>query len=139
MTDEQESEEFIDYKRQAFSIAVNQLYDCKSHYTTYYDLSTCMPKITYDPFCELPKPTDISLNELYLDKLKELPYRVIRDDRNLLLKECDWVGLSDIKLSNIEEWKTYRQALRDLPNVNPDAMFDMAGNVINVDYPLKPL
>jgi len=139
MSDEEESQELIDYKREAFTIAINQLYDCKSHYTTSYDTSLCIPKIRYDPFCELPKPSDISLNNLYLDKLKELPYRVLRDDRNLLLKDSDWVGLTDVKLSNIEEWKTYRQALRDLPNVNPDATFDMAGNVINVEYPLKPL
>lgn len=41
-----------------------------------------------------------------------------RNHRNFLLKECDWiVSISDSPLSieKIEEWKIYRQALRDLP------------------------
>ena len=136
---EQESQELIDYKIVSFQHAVNELYVCKSHYTTSYDISTCKPTITYDSACEIPKPTDMSLNELYLVKLKELPYDIIRENRNSLLKDSDWVGLSDVILDNIEEWKTYRQALRDLPNVNPDATFDTAGNIINVEYPVKPL
>ena len=37
--------------------------------------------------------------------------------RNSLLKASDWTQLSDVSLSDdkIAEWKTYRQALRDLP------------------------
>ena len=136
---EPESQELINYKIITFRHAVNELYDCKSHYTTSYDISTCKPTITYDPACEIPKPSDMSLNDLYLAKFKELPYDVIRENRNSLLAGSDWVGLSDVKLDNIEEWKTYRQTLRDLPNDYQDATFDMAGNVIGVEYPVKPL
>lgn len=136
---EEESEKLIQYKTQAFHSAIDDLYNCESYFYVRYDTSSCIPYIKYDPNCELPKPSDISLNSLYLDKFNKLPYDIIREKRNSLLKESDWVALSDVSLSNIEEWKTYRQALRDVPNVNPNATFDMAGNVINVDYPVKPV
>jgi len=54
----------------------------------------------------------------------------IRKKRNTLLAECDWVMMSDVETTNIEEWKTYRKTLRDLP-----------ANIIdydNVEYPEKP-
>ena len=37
----------------------------------------------------------------------------IRQDRDERLKETDWRASSDLTLS--EDWKTYRQALRDVP------------------------
>tara|TARA_B100000161_G_scaffold222968_1_gene168494 strand:- start:40 stop:336 length:297 start_codon:yes stop_codon:yes gene_type:complete len=36
----------------------------------------------------------------------------IRQERTGLLAECDWMGMSDVTMS--ENWKTYRQALRDI-------------------------
>ena len=36
----------------------------------------------------------------------------IRDQRDNLLKQTDWRASSDLTLS--DEWKTYRQALRDI-------------------------
>ena len=36
--------------------------------------------------------------------------------RNKLLAESDWTQSRDVTLSNDAEWKTYRQALRDLPS-----------------------
>ena len=40
----------------------------------------------------------------------EQAFRAERDNR---LAQSDWMGLSDTTMS--DEWKTYRQALRDLP------------------------
>ena len=54
----------------------------------------------------------------------------IRQKRNTLLAESDWVMLSDVVLSNIDEWRAYRQALRDLPQTITDYN--------NVTYPQKP-
>lgn len=34
--------------------------------------------------------------------------------RNLRLKESDWTQLPDVNLPNLQEWITYRQALRDI-------------------------
>ena len=51
----------------------------------------------------------------------------VRTKRNSLLAECDWRAFSDVTLSN--EWKTYRQALRDVPSQSdPD----------NITWPTKP-
>ena len=136
---QEESEKLIEYKTQAFISAIDDLYKCGTYYRVNYDNSLCKPYVKYDPKCEIPKPSDTSLNELYLDKYNKLPYDIIREKRNLLLNESDWVALNDVTLSNIEEWKTYRQALRDVPNNSPNAMFDIAGNVINVEYPVKPI
>lgn len=36
----------------------------------------------------------------------------IRQQRTNLLAESDWMGMSDITMS--DEWKTYRQKLRDI-------------------------
>ena len=36
----------------------------------------------------------------------------IRQERTSLLAECDWMGMSDVTMS--DDWKTYRQALRDI-------------------------
>ena len=53
--------------------------------------------------------------ELNLENKKN----IIRNKRNELLAETDWMANSDVTMS--EEWKTYRQALRDLPSTtDPD-------------------
>ena len=49
--------------------------------------------------------------------------------RNKLLRESDWTQNRDVLLSNYEDWKTYRQQLRDLPK-NTDPM--------NPVWPTKP-
>ena len=38
----------------------------------------------------------------------------MREQRNRLLAETDWYGVSDLTMS--DDMKTYRQALRDLPS-----------------------
>ena len=47
--------------------------------------------------------------------------------RNTLLAETDWMANSDVTMS--DAWKTYRQALRDLP---------AADGFPDVDMPTKP-
>jgi hypothetical protein len=44
----------------------------------------------------------------------ELDWKALRDQRNRLLADSDWTVLSDSPTSTAA-WKTYRQALRDLP------------------------
>ena len=55
----------------------------------------------------------------------------LRDQRNQLLAETDWMGNSDVTMSN--DWKTYRQALRDITKTEP---VDMA--LSNITFPTKP-
>ncbi len=56
----------------------------------------------------------------------------VRDERDNLLNTSDWTVLPDSPLSDskIAEWKTYRQALRDLPANTTDWA--------NPTYPTRP-
>lgn len=54
--------------------------------------------------------------------------RVVRDQRNALLQETDWMALSDITMS--EEMTTYRQLLRDITA--------QGGFPYSVTWPSKP-
>lgn len=65
----------------------------------------------------------------------------IREQRNKKLAESDWMANSDVTMSN--EWKTYRQALRDLTDNLGDlsnVQWDEFGNVeeSSVGWPTKP-
>lgn len=52
----------------------------------------------------------------------------VRSERDSLLSETDWMASTDVTLS--DAWKTYRQALRDVP-----AQSDFPNNVT---WPTKP-
>tara|TARA_X000001382_G_C3113013_1_gene160573 strand:- start:106 stop:396 length:291 start_codon:yes stop_codon:yes gene_type:complete len=57
----------------------------------------------------------------------------LRERRNVLLAETDWTQNRDVTLSNDADWKTYRQALRDITTQTPE---DMA--LSNITFPTKP-
>ena len=54
----------------------------------------------------------------------------VRIERNKLLKMSDWTQSRDVTLSNDADWKTYRQALRDITN--------SATSLDDVTWPEKP-
>ena len=56
---------------------------------------------------------------------------LLRNKRDILLAETDWMANSDVTMSN--DWKTYRQALRDITKTEP---IDMA--LSNITFPTKP-
>jgi len=61
----------------------------------------------------------------------DIKWQQIRNQRNRLLLETDWVvtKASDTGVAVSNEWKTYRQALRDVPTQSdPD----------NITWPTKP-
>ena len=55
----------------------------------------------------------------------------LREKRNRLLRETDFYGNSDVTMS--DDMKTYRQALRDLPNGK-----DTVAKCTNATWPTKP-
>ena len=55
----------------------------------------------------------------------------LREKRNRRLSETDWMANSDVTMSN--DWKTYRQSLRDLPSG-----LDTVEKVNNATWPTKP-
>ena len=73
------------------------------------------------------------------NKLTELqaaePMRLLKEERNRRLQETDWMANSDVTMTN--DWRTYRQALRDLPST-AEPQLDEQGNLTNVTWPTKP-
>ena len=69
-----------------------------------------------------PKPP----KEEFEAKLQELidaqPLKDLRKERNKRLTDCDWVVTRATSTDTPvpDEWKTYMQALRDLPDVTED-------------------
>jgi len=55
----------------------------------------------------------------------------LREKRNWLLQETDWMANSDVTMS--DDWKTYRQNLRDLTND-----LDTVEKIKNVTWPTQP-
>ena len=62
------------------------------------------------------------------------PLHYLRKERNRLLQETDWMANSDVTMT--DDWKTYRQALRDLPFTASPRMEN--GVLTNVTWPTKP-
>ncbi len=93
--------------------------------TLYYDVISNTVKYK-DEIDEKPVAT---IEELEAVKL-ELDKEYVRNSRNRLLIESDWTQNRDVVLSNDAEWKTYRQALRDLPANTTDCA--------NPPWPTKP-
>ena len=57
-----------------------------------------------------------------------LQSKQVREERDRLLAETDYLALSDVTMS--DAWKTYRQNLRDIPA--------QSGFPNSVTYPTKP-
>ena len=83
------------------------------------------------------KPTETEIN----NKISELDaveaMRLLRLERNARIAETDWRASSDLTMS--DAWKTYRQALRDLPaTASPslDSNYDL--DLTSVTWPTEP-
>jgi len=85
------------------------------------------------------KPTESEI-DTELSRLKaDQSISVLREMRNILLEETDWTQCRDVTLSNDADWKTYRQALRDLPSSSSPKLLDEGGlDPTSVTWPTKP-
>ena len=65
------------------------------------------------------------------------PMRLLRFERDKRLTACDWRASSDLTIS--DAWKTYRQALRDLP-ASASPSLDASGelDLTSVTWPTEP-
>ena len=66
---------------------------------------------------------------------------MLREERNILLSETDWMVIKsqDTGVAMSDAWKTYRQALRDLPASSTpslDANYDL--DLTSVTWPTEP-
>ena len=81
---------------------------------------------------EKPSDWDAKVSEYQ----SALPMILLRQERNRLLSETDWMSFSDSPTMSTE-WQTYRQALRDLP-ANSTPSLDENENLTGVEWPTKP-
>ena len=69
-------------------------------------------------------------NALTTSEITALDAEAKRTERDFHLTESDWTQNRDVTLSNDADWKTYRQALRDVPT--------QSGFPGSVTWPTKP-
>ena len=82
-----------------------------------------------------PTESEIDAEVTRLDNAE--PMRLLRVERDRRLSVCDWRASSDLTIS--DAWKTYRQALRDLPaSASPslDSNYDL--DLTSVTWPTQP-
>ena len=75
-----------------------------------------------------------AVNEKEIEIRAAEPMRLLREERNRRIAETDWMANSDVTMR--DDWKTYRQALRDLPSTASPRIEN--GVLTNVTWPTKP-
>ena len=88
---------------------------------------------------DIKKPTEEEVQTKIVELEAAEPMRLLRLERNQKLAETDWITLKaysqGVEVS--EEWKTYLQSLRDLPETQEPKLDDV-GNLTNVSWPEVP-
>ena len=82
-----------------------------------------------------PTETEITNKVTALDAAE--PMRLMRVERDKRIAKTDWRASSDLTIA--DAWKTYRQALRDLPaSASPslDSNYDL--DLTSVTWPTEP-
>tara|TARA_B100000902_G_scaffold387085_1_gene430637 strand:+ start:99 stop:455 length:357 start_codon:yes stop_codon:yes gene_type:complete len=82
------------------------------------------------------KPTETEINNKIAELDAEEPMKLLREERNKRLSECDWIASSDLTMS--DEWKTYRQALRDMTTQTPSLDYNYELDLTSITWPTKP-
>ena len=86
-------------------------------------------------------PTEDEINAELTRLTNEEPMRLLRVERDKRLANSDWVVTKATEggTSVSSEWKTYRQALRDLPaSANPSVDSRGELNLTSVTWPSQP-
>jgi len=86
---------------------------------------------------DITQPTDDEINA-EVTRLQGLePIKVLREERNQRLQATDWRASSDLTISN--DWKAYRQDLRDLPaQQTPKLDSDGRLDPTSISWPPEP-
>ena len=83
------------------------------------------------------KPTETEINSKISELDNAEPIRLLRIERNTRIAKTDWRASSDLTLT--DAWKTYRQALRDLPaSATPKLNSDYELDLTSVTWPTEP-
>jgi hypothetical protein len=83
------------------------------------------------------KPTETEVNSKISELDNAEPMRLLRIERDTRIAKTDWRASSDLTLA--DAWKTYRQALRDLPaSATPKLNSDYELDLTSVTWPTEP-
>ena len=83
------------------------------------------------------KPTETEINSKISELDNAEAMRLLRIERDTRIAKTDWRASADLTLA--DAWKTYRQALRDLPaNATPklDSFYEL--DLTSVTWPTEP-
>lgn len=99
--------------------------------------------LEWDSSNSIPKPTKEDLESKLAVINAAEPMKRLRFHRDKLLQECDWVvtKATETGVAETDAWKTYRQALRDLPSTQTPEMEAEPTTQLgikNVTWPTKP-
>ena len=82
-----------------------------------------------------PTETEVTNKITALDAAE--PMRLLRYERDKRIAKTDWTASSDLTVS--DAWKTYRQALRDLPaSASPSLDSNYELDLTSVTWPTEP-
>ena len=83
------------------------------------------------------KPTETEVNSKISELDNAEAMRLLRIERDTRIAKTDWRASSDLTLA--DAWKTYRQALRDLPaSATPKLNSDYQLDLTSVTWPTEP-
>ena len=83
------------------------------------------------------KPTETEINSKISSLDSAEAMRLLRIERDTRIAKTDWRASSDLTLSDV--WKTYRQALRDLPaSATPKLNSNYELDLTSVTWPTEP-
>ena len=83
------------------------------------------------------KPTETEVNSKISELDNAEPMRLLRLERDKRIANTDWRASSDLTLA--DAWKTYRQALRDLPaSATPKLNSNYDLDITSVTWPTEP-
>ena len=86
-------------------------------------------------------PTEGEINTELTRLNNAEPMRLLRIERDKRLADCDWVcaKATDTGVAVSDAWKTYRQALRDLPaSASPKLDSEYELDLTSVTWPTEP-
>ena len=85
------------------------------------------------------KPSESAVNAKIIELNNAKPMVELRKQRDTKLTATDWVVIKANETGSAvaDNWKTYRQALRDLP-ASASPQLDSDGNLTNVTWPTQP-
>ena len=83
------------------------------------------------------KPTETEVNSKISELDNAEAMRLLRIERDARIVKTDWRASSDLTIA--DAWKTYRQALRDLPaSATPKLNSDYELDLTSVTWPTEP-